>query len=80
MNLRGLECGAGGRNRTGTGLTPRDFESRASTNFTTPAPLKTVQLLRCAVFFCILNLNLLAWFNSRLNSSESSNRHFFDTQ
>ena len=37
MNLRGLEYGAGGRNRTGTGLTPRDFESRASTNFTTPA-------------------------------------------
>ena len=29
--------GAGGRNRTGTGFTPRDFESRASTNFTTPA-------------------------------------------
>ena len=29
--------GAGGRNRTGTGVTPRDFESRASTNFTTPA-------------------------------------------
>ena len=29
--------GAGGRNRTGTGFTPGDFESPASTNFTTPA-------------------------------------------
>ena len=29
--------GAGGRNRTDMGLLPRDFESRASTNFTTPA-------------------------------------------
>jgi hypothetical protein len=29
--------GAGGRNRTDMGLPPRDFESRASTNFTTPA-------------------------------------------
>jgi len=30
-------AGAGGRNRTGTGFTPGDFESPASTNFTTPA-------------------------------------------
>ncbi len=37
MNRFGLVGGAGGRNRTGTGFTPRDFESRASTNFTTPA-------------------------------------------
>src|SRR5262249_237624 len=29
--------GAGGRNRTDTGLRPRDFESRASTSSTTPA-------------------------------------------
>ncbi len=29
--------GASGRNRTGTGLTPRDFKSRASTNFATEA-------------------------------------------
>ena len=29
--------GAGGRNRTDMGLPPRDFESRASTSFTTPA-------------------------------------------
>ena len=29
--------GAGGRNRTDTPLRARDFESRASTNFTTPA-------------------------------------------
>jgi hypothetical protein len=29
--------GAGGRNRTDTPLQARDFESRASTNFTTPA-------------------------------------------
>ena len=34
--------GAGGRNRTGTGFTPRDFESRASTNFTTPAAEREV--------------------------------------
>jgi hypothetical protein len=32
-----LLAGAGGRNRTDTGLPPRDFESRASTSFTTPA-------------------------------------------
>ena len=37
LNRFGLVGGAGGRNRTGTGFTPRDFESRASTNFTTPA-------------------------------------------
>ena len=30
--------GAGGRNRTDMELPPRDFESRASTSFTTPAP------------------------------------------
>ena len=29
--------GAGGRNRTDTGLRPLDFESSASTSFTTPA-------------------------------------------
>ena len=29
--------GASGRNRTGTDLTPRDFKSRASTNFATEA-------------------------------------------
>ena len=29
--------GAGGRNRTGMVLLPEDFESSASTNFTTPA-------------------------------------------
>jgi hypothetical protein len=29
--------GAGGRGRTGMGLPPLDFESSASTNFTTPA-------------------------------------------
>ena len=29
--------GAGGENRTLMGSPPRDFESRASTNFTTPA-------------------------------------------
>jgi hypothetical protein len=29
--------GAGGRNRTDMELPPRDFESRASTSFTTPA-------------------------------------------
>ena len=29
--------GTGGRNRTDMGLTPLDFESSASTSFTTPA-------------------------------------------
>jgi S-sulfo-L-cysteine synthase (O-acetyl-L-serine-dependent) len=37
MQKHRMNSGAGGRNRTGTGFTPRDFESRASTNFTTPA-------------------------------------------
>ena len=32
-----LEVGAGGRARTDTPIKERDFESRASTNFTTPA-------------------------------------------
>ena len=32
-----LLAGAGARNRTETGSPPRDFESRASTSFTTPA-------------------------------------------
>ena len=32
-----LLAGAGGRNRTDMELPPRDFESRASTSFTTPA-------------------------------------------
>lgn len=32
-----LEGGAGGRNRTDTRLPSQDFESCASTNFTTPA-------------------------------------------
>ena len=32
-----LLFGTGGRNRTDTESPPRDFESRASTNFTTPA-------------------------------------------
>ena len=31
------KVGAGGRNRTGTGLLPSDFKSDVSTNFTTPA-------------------------------------------
>jgi hypothetical protein len=31
------DVGAGGRNRTDMELPPRDFESRASTSFTTPA-------------------------------------------
>ena len=33
-------AGAGGRNRTDTRLPPLDFESSASTSFTTPAKLK----------------------------------------
>ena len=32
-------CGAGGRNRTDMSLRSLDFESSASTNFTTPALL-----------------------------------------
>src|SRR5205814_10104348 len=32
-----LLVGAGGRNRTGTGISPGDFESPASTDFATPA-------------------------------------------
>ena len=39
--------GAGGRNRTDMELPPRDFESRASTSFTTPA------------FFCLQKLLML---------------------
>jgi hypothetical protein len=52
--------GAGGRNRTDMELPPRDFESRASTSFTTPAiclfltattlPLSTCILLPQRVF------------------------------
>lgn len=34
--------GAEGRNRTDTGLPPPDFESGASTNFTTPAKVKDI--------------------------------------
>ena len=32
--------GAGGRNRTGMSLRTEDFESSASTNFTTPANVR----------------------------------------
>ena len=32
--------GTGGRTRTDTGLTPPDFESGASTSFTTPAKIR----------------------------------------
>ena len=41
--------GAGGRNRTDMELPPRDFESRASTSFTTPANFYFLpqQLFRC---------------------------------
>ena len=35
--------GAGARNRTETGSPPRDFESRASTSFTTPARFRQIQ-------------------------------------
>ena len=35
----GIKIGAGGRNRTDIGLPLRDFESRASTCFTTPAKI-----------------------------------------
>jgi hypothetical protein len=35
-----IECGARGRNRTGTPLRARDFKSLVSTNFTTRAFLK----------------------------------------
>ena len=36
--------GAGGRNRTDTGRGPEDFESSASTSFTTPAKLISTQM------------------------------------
>jgi hypothetical protein len=36
-NITDLFIGAGGRNRTDMELPPEDFESSASTNFTTPA-------------------------------------------
>jgi hypothetical protein len=39
MNLK-YRDGAGGRDRTDTESLPRDFESRASTNFTTPATIE----------------------------------------
>ena len=38
-----IECGARGRNRTGTPLRARDFKSLVSTNFTTRA--KAVRIL-----------------------------------
>jgi hypothetical protein len=37
LDHSGLRCGAGGRNRTDMSLRSLDFESSASTNFTTPA-------------------------------------------
>lgn len=37
LDVLGSKNGAGGRNRTDTLLPKRDFESRASTNFATPA-------------------------------------------
>ena len=40
--------GAGGRTRTDTLLPKRDFESRASTNFATPAELARRRLYICA--------------------------------
>ena len=40
-NRTDLFCGAGGRNRTDMELPPEDFESSASTNFTTPARPKS---------------------------------------
>src|SRR6188508_2229787 len=46
---RGKCFGAGGRNRTDMELPPRDFESRASTSFTTPAP-DAAKLVLCIAF------------------------------
>ena len=37
LNCKKQNCGAGSRNRTGTMLPPRDFESRASTSSAIPA-------------------------------------------
>ena len=37
LDFSGCSIGAGGRNRTDMTLRSRDFESRASTSFTTPA-------------------------------------------
>jgi hypothetical protein len=45
----GLIAGAGGRNRTDTGSPPLDFESSASTSFTTPAgKLYIAYILLCS--------------------------------
>lgn len=48
--LFSVRNGAEGRNRTDTGLPPPDFESGASTNFTTPAKLKNMIILILAQF------------------------------
>ena len=47
--------GAEGRNRTGMGISPVDFESTASTNFTTSAHLMSflMNLSSCQVQKCI---------------------------
>ena len=41
-NFQKAKTGAGGRTRTDTVLLPRDFESRASANFATPADFKNI--------------------------------------
>ncbi len=41
--------GAGGENRTRTGLGPEDFESSASTSFTTPAGFLSICKIRMLV-------------------------------
>ncbi len=43
LDVLGRKYGAGGRTRTDTLLPKRDFESRASTNFATPAGLCEAQ-------------------------------------
>ena len=43
LELLGLTNGAGGRNRTDMDLHPLDFESSASTNFTTPAHVEWIR-------------------------------------
>ena len=54
-----LLAGAGGRNRTDMELPPRDFESRASTSFTTPAILLFFTAITLPLSTCILLLQRL---------------------
>ena len=53
------ENGAGGRTRTDTLLPKRDFESRASTNFATPAGFARRKLYICMADDASISVNFL---------------------